>query len=159
MTANGVNEMAVECNKKLAARDAEIASLRADARRMKAALEAAYDHIFHSQYDEGEFPDPSDTAILAQISAAWLDDGEDAAASSQEYIPREAIRRHAALEELACLLFWELEQLDPTGHFEMSQSKEENWMTMSESERAFYVSALQRTLLNRELVRQVLGER
>jgi hypothetical protein len=63
-----------------------------------------------------------------------------------------------ALESLASLLFWELERLDPTGHFEMSRGVAENWQSMPESERAFYVTALGRALLNRELVLQALGE-
>lgn len=79
--------------------------------------------------------------------------------SPQENIPREAIGRLSALEELASLLFWELERLDSTGHFDMSRGIEENWQSMPESERAFYVTALGRALLNRELVLKALGER
>jgi hypothetical protein len=71
-------------------------------------------------------------------------------------IPSEVMERYAALEKLACLLFWELERLDPTGHFEMDRGPEENWNSMPECERAFYITALQRALGHRDLVLKAL---
>lgn len=63
-----------------------------------------------------------------------------------------------AVEALASHLFWELEKLDHSGHFEIERGREENWLSMPESERAIYTTALGRTLLHRDLVMSALGE-
>jgi hypothetical protein len=74
-------------------------------------------------------------------------------------IPEEAAKRFAALDELAKCLFWEFELLDPTGDFEIAEGAEKNWDKLNDIEKEFYVTALERTLLHRDLVIVALGER
>ena len=84
---------------------------------------------------------------------------ELAGAPGGDAMPPNAARRYTALDALACRLFWELEMLDPTGHFEMERGPEENWRALPEIERGVYVTALQRALNHRELVAAALGDR
>lgn len=74
-------------------------------------------------------------------------------------MPPDVAHRYAALDALACQLFWELEKLDPSGLFEMDRGSKENWLTLPDSEREIYVTALERALRHRELVAAALGER
>jgi hypothetical protein len=74
-------------------------------------------------------------------------------------MPPEAARRYAALDALACQLVWELEMIDPSGHFEMERGPKENWLALPENEREVYLTALQRVLRHRELVAAVLSQR
>jgi hypothetical protein len=65
---------------------------------------------------------------------------------SAEHIPT----KYLAIERLASLLFWEMEKLDHSGHFDMALGVEDNWLSMPESERSIYTVALGRKLLNRD---------
>jgi hypothetical protein len=76
-------------------------------------------------------------------------------AGAPEHIPT----KRKAIERLAAFLFWELERLDPTGNFEMSQGVVENWASLPETERELYVAALQRVLQENDLIKEALGER
>jgi hypothetical protein len=73
-------------------------------------------------------------------------------------IPAHVRTQLLALEEFASLFLWEMERLDHTGHFDMSRSPKENWLTIPDNEREIYVSALEVVFLNRDLVLRALGE-
>jgi hypothetical protein len=72
-------------------------------------------------------------------------------------MPQAVAHRLAALEELACLFLWEMERVDHTGHYDMSLSPKENWLSIPEIDREIYFSALATVFRNRDLVLRALG--
>jgi hypothetical protein len=73
--------------------------------------------------------------------------------------PASARHRLSALEALAKAFFWEQERLDPSGNFEMGEGADAAWRALPPSEREFYVSIMQRVLLNDDLLIAASGGR
>ncbi len=73
--------------------------------------------------------------------------------------PVVARRRMKAIEALAKAFFWEQERLDPSGNFEMTEGVDAAWRALPSSEREFYVSIMQRVLLNDDLIITASGGR
>jgi hypothetical protein len=65
----------------------------------------------------------------------------------------EVLAPETAIEQLARLLFWKMEHLDPTENYDWDKTPEENWDRLNEGVKSIYRTSIGRLAVEHELWR------